>query len=522
MPVMAVTQRATFSHGASLGGGVLSAGASLKQQSTGRVPEMNDPNESGNQSMDEILASIRRIISDDTVATGPDTDDARAGGSARAGGANGAQSSAAPATPRQSGPVAGGEVKPLSALLGHAGDDALPTERAARPTHPAQLRPPAGGPVEGLSQTERQLLREDVVRTVAKSSGDGPLGRPMGPADMESGAEDNDVAGRSALERLRATMPTLKRPDPTRADAASGLAPVPPQRVEVRGPTADGGGGMPSDLASADPSIVRGRRVAPPKAETEADAATGSGAFDAPQAPAARIDGAIDNEAVAPSMRTLARRAEGQQTNASQPAQQEGAVSGATAKVSEVSTARGDVIGGPASPARETLASRIGIGAELDAAGGDAGAESRPAAAERDRGPHGAMPAADNVGGAGGAGGEGGGFANQASEKAGGETEAVVAAPDSPLAAESSAKAVVAARSDVAGGVAIAAGGDASPPTLEDTVAKLLKPMLREWIDDNMPKIAERVLAEELRERAEAAKPIGGSGKSGGDDDASA
>ena len=37
-----------------------------------------------------------------------------------------------------------------------------------------------------------------------------------------------------------------------------------------------------------------------------------------------------------------------------------------------------------------------------------------------------------------------------------------------------------------------------SVKTLEDTVAELLKPMLRQWLDDNMPRIMEKALKEEL------------------------
>ena len=49
----------------------------------------------------------------------------------------------------------------------------------------------------------------------------------------------------------------------------------------------------------------------------------------------------------------------------------------------------------------------------------------------------------------------------------------------------------------------------AQPPagvqTLEDTVARLLRPMLRQWLDDNMPRIVEKAFKEELA--AEASLP---------------
>jgi cell pole-organizing protein PopZ len=42
--------------------------------------------------------------------------------------------------------------------------------------------------------------------------------------------------------------------------------------------------------------------------------------------------------------------------------------------------------------------------------------------------------------------------------------------------------------------------------TLEDTVARLLRPMLRQWLDDNMPRIVEKAFKEELA--AQAAPPL--------------
>ncbi len=44
--------------------------------------------------------------------------------------------------------------------------------------------------------------------------------------------------------------------------------------------------------------------------------------------------------------------------------------------------------------------------------------------------------------------------------------------------------------------------------TLEDTVARLLRPMLRQWLDDNMPRIVEKAFKEELA--AQAPRPKSG------------
>jgi cell pole-organizing protein PopZ len=44
--------------------------------------------------------------------------------------------------------------------------------------------------------------------------------------------------------------------------------------------------------------------------------------------------------------------------------------------------------------------------------------------------------------------------------------------------------------------------------TLEDTVADLLRPMLRDWLDANMPRIVEKALRVELAANAQrSAKP---------------
>lgn len=44
--------------------------------------------------------------------------------------------------------------------------------------------------------------------------------------------------------------------------------------------------------------------------------------------------------------------------------------------------------------------------------------------------------------------------------------------------------------------------------TLEDTVARLLRPMLRQWLDDNMPRIVERAFKEELAAHDAPTRPL--------------
>jgi cell pole-organizing protein PopZ len=51
----------------------------------------------------------------------------------------------------------------------------------------------------------------------------------------------------------------------------------------------------------------------------------------------------------------------------------------------------------------------------------------------------------------------------------------------------------------------IAVSRTASGTTLEDIVRQLLRPMLKEWLDDNLPDVIERLVAKELERLAEKA-----------------
>ncbi|RME98361.1 MAG: DUF2497 domain-containing protein, partial [Alphaproteobacteria bacterium] len=50
-----------------------------------------------------------------------------------------------------------------------------------------------------------------------------------------------------------------------------------------------------------------------------------------------------------------------------------------------------------------------------------------------------------------------------------------------------------------AAGTAVAAAqGEGSGKSLEETVGEMLRPMLREWLDENMPRLVQKSLSEEL------------------------
>lgn len=88
-------------------------------------------------------------------------------------------------------------------------------------------------------------------------------------------------------------------------------------------------------------------------------------------------------------------------------------------------------------------------------------------------------------------------------------------APAAPVAAPANEPAVPSA-----GGLVSALAGASSPMTiiappptpaqvrtLEDTVAELLRPMLREWLDAHMPRIVEKALRIEVAETFKAGAP---------------
>ena len=76
--------------------------------------------------------------------------------------------------------------------------------------------------------------------------------------------------------------------------------------------------------------------------------------------------------------------------------------------------------------------------------------------------------------------------------------------PASPVVAmhPTTTPAPVPARAEAAASLAAPQANVAGVQTLEDTVARLLRPMLRQWLDDNMPRIVEKAFKEELAAQA--------------------
>lgn len=100
-----------------------------------------------------------------------------------------------------------------------------------------------------------------------------------------------------------------------------------------------------------------------------------------------------------------------------------------------------------------------------------------------------------------------------ASDKSQVAADGLVRTPASPLASLAQGLAAVGGKLD-AGKAEAASAAKASPAadraavrTLEDTVAELLRPMLRDWLDANMPRIVEKALKDELASREDGAKP---------------
>ncbi len=77
------------------------------------------------------------------------------------------------------------------------------------------------------------------------------------------------------------------------------------------------------------------------------------------------------------------------------------------------------------------------------------------------------------------------------------ETAVTAPAPDQaarpPLLSPSSDEAVQASFSQLAGSMPVQ-----DPRTLEDVVTDMLRPMLKAWLDDNLPALVERLVREEI------------------------
>jgi uncharacterized protein len=56
-----------------------------------------------------------------------------------------------------------------------------------------------------------------------------------------------------------------------------------------------------------------------------------------------------------------------------------------------------------------------------------------------------------------------------------------------------------------------AVASDASAGAIEDTTADLLRPMLRQWLSDNMPRMVEKALSIELAESVKSNRKFNGS-----------
>jgi hypothetical protein len=70
----------------------------------------------------------------------------------------------------------------------------------------------------------------------------------------------------------------------------------------------------------------------------------------------------------------------------------------------------------------------------------------------------------------------------------------VAARDDERLVSEPSASAAAASFSQLSGAIAMPAAGH----TLEDVVRELLRPLLKTWLDENLPRIVEAKVAEEV------------------------
>jgi cell pole-organizing protein PopZ len=90
---------------------------------------------------------------------------------------------------------------------------------------------------------------------------------------------------------------------------------------------------------------------------------------------------------------------------------------------------------------------------------------------------------------------------------------ALTAIPLTPVTELSAATAVRASQQPSADPVNVALSAPQGAParTLEDAVADMLRPMLQQWVAENMPRIMERALRVEMGNMKPPGKPTSGS-----------
>ena len=83
--------------------------------------------------------------------------------------------------------------------------------------------------------------------------------------------------------------------------------------------------------------------------------------------------------------------------------------------------------------------------------------------------------------------------------------EALISRAVSAVSIETMSKLADAAEPDAAIGSSLSFSG--SGRTVEDLVVEMIRPMLREWLDENLPATVERIVQKEIRRLVRQAEP---------------
>ena len=75
-------------------------------------------------------------------------------------------------------------------------------------------------------------------------------------------------------------------------------------------------------------------------------------------------------------------------------------------------------------------------------------------------------------------------------------------AQDDSILSDKTRQAAISSMAKLAGNMPIGRSREYGPVTLEDLVREMLNPMLREWMDDNLPRMVERIVQKELEKLA--------------------
>ena len=453
---------------------------------------MSKADKAGEPSMDEILASIRKIIAEEPVgarkadSAAPDSGNSRGLPAAKSASDETRAKADAPARP---------EAK--AAADTQVRDEAGSRQRLGAPSQPAPQ-----GDKPGPAREPLKPFFPDVGRAAGATAE--PTPSAAGPQAVDFGSIVPRRPGDSLLEPP-AGLPSERRPQsgrlpewlarssPSAPPPARGSAPLPPPAEPTRFPARDA---MPSGSSLPEFANLRGDGAAsipPPPGVLEA---TGRSFLPASAKIAAgeptRSAGGAGDASVSGS------------ASARRPGTSESAA--AQAKSSALATPEAGLgrAGGGASPVQSPeIGSRPGAVATNGSGMRDAEATGPlPSKAPAGHGysngvsgPLDVMPAATHT--------------SIPAEPAVPRSERTV-----PIAEPSATVPKPAALGDRAKPARPAAPADLVPTaapaggvrTLEDTVVDLLRPMIRQWLDDNMPRMVEKALRVEL---AQSVKPKG-------------